>query len=73
MLGFVLKFCGPLEWEKTFKELSIFVLFISFSNVFGVWHWNLGLGVGGFVDRFFSISKFLCLTNMDNMSFELCL
>lgn len=25
----------------------------------------MGRGEGGFVDRFFSISKFICLTNMN--------
>lgn len=29
--------------------------------------------MGGFVERFFGINKFLCLINMDIMSFELCL
>lgn len=74
MLGFLSKFWGPLEWGMAFKELSIFCFIYFFFQCF----WGLALkfrrwGVGGFVERFFGISKFLCLTNMDIMSFELCL
>lgn len=39
---------------------------------FGIGIFRRG-GLGGFVDRFFGNNKFLCLTNMDIMSFELCL
>lgn len=62
MLGFLSKFWGPLEWGMAFKELSIFVLFTSFFNVFGVWHWNLGVrGLGGLLRDFLVLVNFYVL------------